>query len=149
MPNEFLSGYLPYLLQRADQVLSVDFHQELIADGIAVSEWRVLAILSDGVPRLVGDLAEIAMLPQPTTTHALDRLEQSGSVVRERVSADGRRRNVRLTATGHELADRLISSATAHQSAALGSGDRSADHELVAEFRRVIDELTARHAHSD
>ena len=37
----FLAGYLPYLLQRADQLMSRRFHGDLQAAGIGVSEWRV------------------------------------------------------------------------------------------------------------
>ena len=78
----FLSRYLPYLLQRADQLMSRRFHADLQAAGIGVSEWRVLAVLLDDGELPLSVLAGATMLPQPTTTHAVARLEVAGHVAR-------------------------------------------------------------------
>jgi DNA-binding MarR family transcriptional regulator len=106
--GEFLPRYLPYLLHRVDQLLSARFHRDLQASGTAVSEWRVLAVLldHDGLP--LSQLSDRTMLPQPTTTHAVSRLEADGAVERVAVASDGRMRAVHLTTAGRELAQKLV-----------------------------------------
>ncbi|MEL0075369.1 MAG: MarR family transcriptional regulator, partial [Ilumatobacter sp.] len=79
----FLDEYLPYLLRRADQTLSAPFYAVLNRYGVARSEWRVLAVLAESGEVGVVDLANAALSPQPTVTHALRRLEERGLVVRK------------------------------------------------------------------
>jgi DNA-binding MarR family transcriptional regulator len=109
----FLDGYLPYQLQRADNLLSRRFQRSLRERGVETSEWRVLAVLLERRSLLVNELAERCLLPQPTTTHAVSRLETSGLVTRTTSEHDGRRRIVALTSAGTQLAEELIAAAQA------------------------------------
>jgi DNA-binding MarR family transcriptional regulator len=111
----FLPTYLPYLLQRADDAMSRPFHRYLRAEGIVVSEWRVLAVLLDDGEYPLSALAERTMLPQPTTTHAVARLEARGLVARRAGAGDRRQRIVGLTPAGRTLARRLVEQARAHE----------------------------------
>jgi hypothetical protein len=43
---EFVDSYLPYLLARASFTISSEFHAQVEAAGLTVSEWRILASLS-------------------------------------------------------------------------------------------------------
>ena len=142
MANDFLRGYLPYLLQRADQLLSDEFHRAMASDGVAVSEWRILAVLRDGRVRSVGELATDTMLPQPTCTHAIGRLEASGRVQRQQSADDGRRSVVSLTPSGKRLADRLVKQATDSTDQLLAHLDPSLSDELRHHATALIDALT-------
>ncbi len=142
MANDFLRGYLPYLLQRADQMLSDEFHRAIAADGVAVSDWRILAVLRDGRARSVGELATDTMLPQPTCTHAIGRLNASGRVQRRQPADDGRRSVVSLTPSGKRLADRLVTQATDSTDRLLANLDPSLSDELRHHAAALIDALT-------
>jgi MarR family transcriptional regulator, organic hydroperoxide resistance regulator len=140
--NDFLRGYLPYLLQRADQLLSDQFHRAIAADGIAVSDWRILAVLRDGTARSVGELAADTMLPQPTCTHAIGRLQASGRVQRQQSADDGRRSVVSLTPSGKRLADRLVEQANDSTNRLLAHLDPSLSDELRHHAAALIDALS-------
>lgn len=119
----FLGGYLPYLLRRADQTLSEPFYTVLTQQGIARSEWRVLAVLEDLGELTILDLAEASLSPQPTVTHALRRLEKRGLISRTTGTEDRRRRYISITADGSKLARVLVAEAKrleAHALADLG-----------------------------
>ena len=109
--TSFLTGYLPYLLRQADQTLSAPFYSVLTTYGVARSEWRVLAVLEELGELRVVDLANAALSPQPTVTHALRRLEGRGLVTRTRGIGDKRQRLVSITPTGSSLTSTLIEEA--------------------------------------
>jgi DNA-binding MarR family transcriptional regulator len=135
----FLDDYLPYLLQRADQLLSARLHERLAEQRLQTSEWRVLAVLADDGPLPVGTLTRRCLLPQPTTTHAVSRLEERQLVRRRSTADDGRRRIVELTATGKRTAKRLLTAATndlADTFTAVGLGAPS--EEFLVELRKLV-----------
>ncbi|MEM7341027.1 MAG: MarR family transcriptional regulator [Actinomycetota bacterium] len=131
----FLDGYLPYLLRRADQTLSAPFYETLTRYGVARSEWRVLAVLAELGELSVVDLADAALSPQPTVTHALRRLEARGLVTRTQASDDKRRRIISITDTGSALTATLIAHATELEADALATAGDLTD--LVEHLRAV------------
>lgn len=137
----FLDGYLPYLLRRADQTLSAPFYATLTNHGVARSEWRLLAVLEELGDLFVVDLAEAALSPQPTVTHALRRLEKRGLVTRTPGTEDKRQRVVTITPAGSELTTTLIDEAKRLEAKALASaGDLS---ELVHRLRQLTADVEA------
>ncbi len=133
----FLDGYLPYLLRKADQVLSARFYGVLNQQGVARSEWRVLAVLAELGPLSILDLTAASLSPQPTVTHAVRRLEERKMVVRALSEADRRQRIVSITPAGADLTDRLIAEARRLEAEVLpGFGDRGP---LVDELARLIE----------
>lgn len=149
VPTEtsFLSGYLPYLLRRADQTLSEPFYAVLNKYGVARSEWRLLAVLHELGELTVVDLATAALSPQPTVTHASRRLEKRGLVARTLGTNDKRQRFISITPTGSELTTTLIHEAEQLEADALAdAGDLSALveqlHELTATVESRIQKRT-------
>jgi len=106
--DSFLSSYLPYLLRRADQAISASFYDVLNREGVARSDWRVLAVLHELGPLPVSEVAAAALSPQPTVTHALRRLEKQGLVTRTDSQTDRRQRIVASTAQGRQVTQSLI-----------------------------------------
>lgn len=142
--RDFLSGYLPYLLRRADQTLSAPFYAVLTQYGIARSEWRVLAVLEELGQLSVLDLAAAALSPQPTVTHALRRLEKQGFVSRTTGTLDKRQRFISITPAGAKLTTTLMAEATALETDALAdAGDLS---DLAAQLTKLTALLEARAA---
>jgi MarR family transcriptional regulator, organic hydroperoxide resistance regulator len=134
----FLNSYVPYLLERASQLLSERFHAELAEEGIEVSDWRILAVLLEASPLPVNDLSDRTMLPQPTTSHALTRLEARKCVARRAGAEDKRVRLVELTPTGRQLAKKLEQRADRLERKALATVDPALASRVEADLRLYI-----------
>ena len=132
----FLEEYLPYILRRADQTLSAGLYALLNEHGVARSEWRVLAVLEERGPMTVLDLAEAALSPQPTVTHAVRRLEERELVSREPGTTDRRQRIITITDAGSTLTLMLIAEAQRLQAQAFAAGGEPGD--LVERLRDLI-----------
>lgn len=139
MTDGFLQSYLPYLLHRTDQLLSARFHRALHPRGVSVSEWRILAVLRETPAATITELAERTMLPQPTTTHAVGRLETGALVERTASTVDRRRRLVNLTSNGRQLADELVVAASAELDAA--PVERRRLQALERELRQLLSDI--------
>lgn len=137
----FLEEYLPYILRRADQALSADLYALLTSHGVARSEWRVLAVLEERGALTVLDLAEAALSPQPTVTHAVRRLEDRGLVSREPGTTDRRQRIITITAAGSTLTRTLIAEARHLQAQAFAAVGDPGD--LVERLRELITAVEA------
>lgn len=111
----FARNYLAYLLSRASQTVSDEFHAALVNWRLSVAEWRVLACLSDGGGLGVGELAEMAIMKQPRMTKLLDRMEARGLVERRIDAADRRRAVIHLTEAGAAKAAPVLKAATEHE----------------------------------
>jgi DNA-binding MarR family transcriptional regulator len=135
--TSFLDGYMPYLLRRADHALSAPLYALLSKRCIALSEWRVLAVLQQFGELSVADLAEAALSPQPTVTHASRRLEQRGLVARTSGTTDKRQRFISITPEGSSLTSDLINEAKRLEADALAdAGDLT---ELVHRLQELTD----------
>ena len=138
----FVDDYLAYLLARASTLVSDEFHREVAAAGLGVTEWRVLATLSDGRARTINQLADIVLAKQPTLTKIVDRLEATGDVVRGESATDRRQSMVSLTQAGRGRVTPLLASARRHEAGVLARFGREQSTLLKATLRRLIDEMT-------
>ncbi|MCB2100498.1 MAG: MarR family transcriptional regulator [Rhodobacterales bacterium] len=136
----FVADYLPYLLARASHAISAQFHAHVVAKGVPVAHWRVLATLSDGDGMTIGDLARVVLYKQPTLTKVVDRLERDGLVERRTIDRDRRKVRVFITAAGRALVDGLLADAKAHEVRVLST--HTADE--VAVLKRVLRTLITR-----
>ncbi|MGC7405793.1 MarR family winged helix-turn-helix transcriptional regulator [Pandoraea pneumonica] len=137
----FVDDYLAYLLARASTLVSDEFHREVAAAGLGVSEWRVLATLSDGRARTINQLADIVLAKQPTVTKVIDRLEAAGDVVRGESATDRRQSLVTLTDAGRALVTPLLASARRHEAGVLARFGSEQSAQLKDTLRRLIDEM--------
>ena len=90
--HEYIAANLLSLAALTSRLLAKE-----AAGGVSLSEAGVLRALLDG-PRRITELAEVEGLAQPTMTLLVKRLEEQGSVKRERQRDDERVVLVRLTA---------------------------------------------------
>jgi len=138
--QRFVDDYLPALLGQASQLISSEFHRVVRANGITVSEWRVLASLEGGTPLSIGSLAAISLNKQPTLTRMLDRMEERGQV--ERVPHEGGDRRitlVRITPLGSQTVSHLIPMARKHAEQVLEPFGKKRAAELKAMLRTIIE----------
>jgi DNA-binding MarR family transcriptional regulator len=138
-PPRFVDGYLAALLAQASHLISSEFHEVVRAQGLSVSEWRVLASLAGGEPISIGQLAQVAVLKQPTVTRMLDRMEAREQVERLAHDSDRRVTLVRITPAGNRVVARLIALAREHEARVLEPFGLARAEELKATLRRIIE----------
>ncbi len=134
-----VDNYLSYLLARASHMVASEFHREVRAAGLTVLEWRVLATLSDGRPRMVGELASIALAQQSTVTKLLGRMEAEGRVARSDGEIDRRQSLVRITRTGRAMLGTLLARSKRHEHAAVARLTAREADALKSALTKLID----------
>lgn len=117
-PTNFVDSYLLYLLARASEQASRQFHVQVKKHGLKVPEWRVLAAIADH-PLKVGALAKITLYQQPTLTKVVHRMVADGLVDKSRDKDDGRIVRVQITNKGRIVFDKLRSAALGHENQVL------------------------------
>lgn len=140
--SRFLDHYLPFLMVRADELISRQFHEEVRTIGFTVPEWRLLATLYEGDGLPLGVLAELAVLPQPTASRWVDKLEAQGLVGRTG-GEDRRRTIVHITSEGRRHAVTLVAAARKHQRRVVAALEPAQVAELTTLLRALIDSLEA------
>ncbi|MBS0531936.1 MAG: MarR family transcriptional regulator [Proteobacteria bacterium] len=113
--DSFARNYLAYLLARASLIVSNEFHAALKTWDMSVTEWRVLACLSDVEGLSVGELAAMALMKQPRLTKVLDRMERDGLLKRRGAAKDRRRVTLHLTAKGRTRVKPVQRTASRHE----------------------------------
>lgn len=119
----FVDGYLGYLLGQANHTLFKGFEPEVRAVGLSSIEWRVLAVLHDGRPLTVSQLAHEVLSKQPTVTKLVQRMSEQGWVALQADPADQRRTLVAATAAGKRLVRPLVGKALQHEARVLQALD--------------------------
>lgn len=114
-PTHFVDQYLPYLLARASAQISAQFHKQVKAAGLTVTQWRVLATLSDQTQMPVGELAVATLTEQSTLTKMLDRMQNDGLIARSVCKSDKRRILISSTRIGKARVKKLLKAANEHQ----------------------------------
>lgn len=140
--DPFVDTYLLYLLHRASQRSSDEFHAVVRARGLRVPEWRVLACLLDEDGQMITRLVELSFVEQSNLTKIVDQMALSGLVERRKDATDRRRVRIWLTEKGRKLVSGLVTEARAHEAELLsrlpaGLADRiKTDLETLIEATR-------------
>lgn len=110
-----LSGFVPYLMNRATLAILPLFTPTLKAYDLTLAGWRVLATLHKSHALRVRELLHITGLEPPTLSRTLAELEQRGLVRRTPSEEDARGILVETTAEGIALAKASLPNAIALQ----------------------------------
>lgn len=138
-PLPFVDDYLPALLAQASKLISAEFHAVVEAEGLSITEWRILASLT-GTPCIsTGRLAQISVSKQPTVTRLLDRMEARGYVERFAHESDRRLTMVRIAPAGQTLVADLIQKAKEHELRVLQPFGLKRAEALKVTLRRIIE----------
>ena len=135
----FVDDYLPALLAQASQLISTEFHAVVQASEFSITEWRVLATLTDSDGMSVGRLAQVSVSKQPTVTRLLDRMESKGYVERFDHDADRRVTLVRITEAGRTIVADLVRQAREHEQRVLEPFGLRRAEALKTTLRQIID----------
>jgi DNA-binding MarR family transcriptional regulator len=134
---------LPRLLRATYYAMHRASDSHFTHNGVTADQFVLLACLGEQDAVMQQDLVRRAASDPSTVRAMLVLLEGRGLVVRERHPADGRAREVSLTAKGRRLYERLWkSSETIRANLLDGFSDREAD-QLVDYLRRLTENATA------
>jgi DNA-binding MarR family transcriptional regulator len=99
--------FLPHLIARLAYQLNADLIEKLRREGINVTRWRILAVLSMGDGITITDIIDRAMMQQSALSRALMRMEKENYVRRVLRRDDARCVEVYLTDKGRALFNSL------------------------------------------
>lgn len=136
--SRFVDHYLAFLLAQASSRISREFHRDVEAAGLSVTEWRVLASLEGSDGESIGVLSQLTLTKQPTLSKVVQRMEADGIVDRTRVRSDRRQTVVRITPKGHLLTESLRKRAIDHQARVLEPFGRANAEMLISMLRDLL-----------
>jgi MarR family transcriptional regulator, organic hydroperoxide resistance regulator len=139
-PRWAVDDYLSYLLSQASHIVESKFHEEVRSAGLTVLEWRVLATLSDGRARSVGEIAHIALAQQSTVTKLLGRLEAEGRVERSAGDVDRRQSLVSITPLGREALGSLLTKSKQHERTLVARLNQREAASLKSALRKLMED---------
>ena len=99
--------FLPHLIARLAYQLNTDLVEKLKREGINVTRWHILAVLSMGDGITITDIIDRAMVQQSALSRALMRMEKENYVRRVLRRDDARCVEVYLTEKGRSLFNSL------------------------------------------
>ncbi|HEX3951706.1 MAG TPA: MarR family transcriptional regulator [Steroidobacteraceae bacterium] len=99
--------FLPHLIARLAYQLNTDLTEKLRREGINVTRWRILAVLSMGDGITIKEIIDRAMVQQSALSRALMRMEKENYVRRILRRDDARCVEVYLTDKGRALFNSL------------------------------------------
>jgi DNA-binding MarR family transcriptional regulator len=103
-----LADYMPYLVNRLGAALVAQFTIDaLLARGLGIGEWRVLAALAGDGPQRQTDISELTTIETSTMSRLITRLVRAGLVSRSRNVSNGREVVVKLTAQGAKAVSQM------------------------------------------
>ncbi|MGD9914727.1 MAG: MarR family winged helix-turn-helix transcriptional regulator [Rhizobiaceae bacterium] len=138
-PNIPLNEHLTYLLAQANREINRRLEAALAQEGVAVEQWRILKILSDGNGRSMSDLAEAVLVNHPTLTRIVDRMVSNGVVYRVQDRDDRRKVLMFLSDRGRALCQRLNGLALSQEANIVESYGDKATRELKRLLESLID----------
>lgn len=111
-----LDNFLPYQIAVLSSRISAEFARHYRkAYGISVSEWRVVAHLSQADSVSVREIHKRVDMDKPKVSRAASRLEEAGYVTKTVNPKDRRLVELSLTDKGHEMIRTLTPIANAYQ----------------------------------
>ena len=134
-----LNEHLTYLLAQANREINRRLEAALAQEGVAVEQWRILKILSDGNGRSMSDLAEAVLVNHPTLTRIVDRMVSNGVVYRVQDRDDRRKVLMFLSDRGRALCQRLNELALSQEAHIVESYGNKATRELKRLLESLID----------
>jgi DNA-binding MarR family transcriptional regulator len=99
--------FLPHLIARLAYQLNTDLIEKLRREGINITRWRILAVLSMGDGITIKEIIDRAMVQQSALSRALMRMEKEKTVRRVLRRDDARCVEIYLTEKGRTLFNSL------------------------------------------
>lgn len=113
-PTLDLDHFLPYRLSIASNAVSARIAAEYQDRfGLRIPEWRLMAILGQGIPMTQRELVAATRMDKVTVNRAAKVLADRALIARQAHAGDGRSHHLSLTATGRSLYEEIVPAALA------------------------------------
>lgn len=133
-----LDDMLPYLMNRLLARLNQNLSEDLRKRGFTFQDWRVLAVLAVHEGANLTELAEAAVIPQPSVSRLAANLAKRGYVSRENGKTDSRNVHLFITPKGRAVYEKMRPLAVAEYRAAM-KGFRASEYDnLRAALLRMM-----------
>ena len=130
-----LTGFLPYLVNRAGALMAREFARALEPLGIGLNEWRVLAALLAQDDLRMSERADMTSIDRTTLSRLAGRMVEAELLVR-RAGEDAREVRIALSERGRETARTILPLAAHYEHVSLDG--------LSAEEARLLKQLLTR-----
>ena len=100
---EELRSYIPYLVNRLSNRISLDQNKLLTERGLSNAAFRTLSVLHIYGTLTVNEISVLAVVEQSSASRTIDQMLAAGLVTREFGASDQRRREVGMTDAGEAL----------------------------------------------
>ena len=137
--NSPIDSMLVYNLARAYRQLTREFHQEVLASGLRIPAWRILASLHGGVSRRVPDLSARTFLDREALEDELVSMQEQGLVS---LHLEDEELITTATKEGHKCVEHLFDMARNRDTEVLGDNNNDELMTLIKLLRKVIDNTT-------
>jgi DNA-binding MarR family transcriptional regulator len=137
-----LEDHMPYLVNRAGNLVIQLFSRDLAQWGVTVPMWRILAVLGEhGQQRLI-DLALLTSIDVSTLSRTVGNMVRRGFINRG-VAPDNRREVViAITSQGRKILDKALPSAIRYEQSLISGLSKkdveAAKRVLAAVFERLV-----------
>ena len=106
-PYPDTSKSLPIAMLRAREAMMLSFRPILAKHDFTEQQWRVLRVLGEKGPSDAGQVAFDACILAPSLSRIIGKLEKDQYISRFIDTQDGRRVNLNLTKTGHDILNKI------------------------------------------
>lgn len=117
--NGWLKDFIPYQIYRVSSLMNMRMQGRLRANGMNLSQWRVLSVLRSAGCLSMTQIVEHSVMEQPTISRVIAQLADQGLVTRAVSVEDSRISLITLSSQGQALFDEIAPGAVRNQIAAL------------------------------
>ena len=139
--NKWLDGFVPYQVYRITNGLNQRLRSRLRRLHINISRWRVLSVLRAFGTLTVNEIAELAVMEQPTVSRTVSQLVRDGLVSRASSKRDSRFVEISMTADGQRAFQEIYPIALEHQTTALRGFSAKEIATLSGYLHRIQDNI--------
>lgn len=127
-----------HLLKLAMSSITRMADQAVAPLGLTAMQWRPLVILRYREINTPAELARLVTVDTGAMTRTLDRLEAKGFLTRQRCLEDRRVVLLALTASGHDVAAKILPAVAATLNSHLEGFSKSEVNQLIGYLQRII-----------
>jgi DNA-binding MarR family transcriptional regulator len=134
----------PYLMNRLIARMNQNLADTLRKHGHSFQDWRILAVLAAHSGISITQLAEAAVLPQPTVSRLVAGLKRKGFLERRNAKKDSRVVEISITAKGLKAYEKMMPHAVGEYRAAVKGFTAKEDEHLRAVLQRMMQNRNVR-----
>ncbi len=136
-----LTSAFPYLLNRVGVRMGELFSRRIVAYGVTLPMYRVMAALWETPDQRLGDLAAMTSIELSTLSRLVGTMKRKGLVSRTRLKDNARTVAINLTARGSALVEELIPIAIHYEDVAVRNFSPKEIAELKATLGKIYGNL--------